>query len=251
MSQEPRIRALLRELRDTTASVYFVPDFFVAEFALAWPSDVNGIPVLAVCETPFDDFNEVVKRVSDLVLGAILLAFAAPAMVFCAVGVSVGSPGPIIFRQHRYGMDGREIVIYKFRTMTVCEDGPAIAQARRGDQRTTSFGAVLRKLSLDELPQLINVLQGRMSLVGPRPHAVAHNEQYRKLIDGYMLRHKIRPGITGLAQVNGCRGETDTLDKMQRRIALDLTYLRSWSLQLDLWILARTVVQVWRDPASY
>jgi putative colanic acid biosynthesis UDP-glucose lipid carrier transferase len=172
-------------------------------------------------------------------------------MLLIAAGIKVTSPGPVLFKQRRYGLDGKLILVYKFRSMTVMEDGAEVAQARRGDARITRFGAFLRRASLDELPQLLNVLQGRMSLVGPRPHAVAHNEQYRKLISGYMLRHKIRPGITGWAQVNGLRGETDTLEKMKARIEADLGYLRDWSLQLDLFILARTAWIVLFDRNAY
>jgi putative colanic acid biosynthesis UDP-glucose lipid carrier transferase len=162
-------------------------------------------------------------------------------MLATALAVRVSSPGPIIFRQRRYGLYGEEIIVYKFRSMTVAEDGDKVVQARRGDQRVTKVGGFLRRTSLDELPQFINVLQGRMSIVGPRPHAVAHNEQYRKLIKGYMLRHKVKPGITGWAQVNGLRGETATLDRMEARIQYDLDYLRNWSVWLDLWIILRTV----------
>jgi len=175
----------------------------------------------------------------------------SPVMAAIAVGVKTGSPGPVLFKQRRYGLDGDEIVVYKFRSMTVSEDGAVVTQARKNDARVTRFGAFLRKSSLDELPQFINVLQGRMSIVGPRPHAVAHNEQYRKLIKGYMLRHKVKPGITGWAQVNGLRGETDTLDKMQARVACDIEYLRNWSLMFDLMIILKTVLVVFRDRNAY
>ena len=171
-------------------------------------------------------------------------------MLAVALAVKLTSPGPVIFRQRRYGLYGEEIIVYKFRSMTVSDDGGAIVQAARNDPRLTPIGAFLRRTSLDELPQFVNVLQGRMSIVGPRPHAVAHNEQYRKLIKGYMLRHKVKPGITGWAQVNGMRGETATLDKMQARIQYDLDYLRNWSVWLDLWIILKTVkVVLARDNA--
>jgi len=167
-----------------------------------------------------------------------------PIMLCIALAVKLTSPGPVIFKQRRYGLDGEEIMVYKFRSMAVCDDGDNIVQATKGDLRVTKLGGFLRRTSLDELPQFINVLQGRMSIVGPRPHAVAHNELYRKQIKGYMLRHKVRPGITGWAQVNGSRGETDTLDKMKTRIDLDLDYLRRWSLMLDLSIIFKTVMVV-------
>jgi putative colanic acid biosynthesis UDP-glucose lipid carrier transferase len=167
-----------------------------------------------------------------------------PIMLLVGLAVKCSSPGPVIFRQRRYGLYGEEMLVYKFRTMTVSDDGAKVVQAKKNDQRITKVGAFLRRSSLDELPQFINVIQGRMSIVGPRPHAVAHNELYRKLIKGYMLRHKVKPGITGWAQVNGLRGETETLEKMQARVEYDLDYLRNWSLALDLWIIARTVIVV-------
>jgi len=241
MASQPRILKLLDELHDTTASIYFVPDIFLFDLIQARTDTIGGIPVLAACETPFYGINGLIKRASDIVLASTILALILPVMLVIAIGVKLTSPGPVLFRQRRYGLDGKEIVIYKFRTMTVLEDGNVIRQATRNDGRVTRLGAVLRQTSLDELPQFLNVLQGRMSVVGPRPHAVAHNEMYRGLIKGYMIRHKVRPGITGLAQVNGLRGETDTLDKMQARIEHDLHYLRNWSLQLDLQIVVKTV----------
>jgi putative colanic acid biosynthesis UDP-glucose lipid carrier transferase len=184
------------------------------------------------------------KRAIDIILASAILVLIAPLMLAIALAVKLSSPGPVLFKQRRYGLDGREIFVYKFRSMSTLEDGGVVTQATRGDPRVTTLGAMLRKYSLDELPQFINVLQGRMSVVGPRPHAVAHNEMHRKLIRSYMVRHKVRPGITGLAQVNGLRGETDTLDKMRARVEYDLAYLRNWSLLLDLKIVLMTVVVV-------
>jgi putative colanic acid biosynthesis UDP-glucose lipid carrier transferase len=193
----------------------------------------------------------VVKRVSDIVLASLILLLISPILLLVAMAVKFTSPGPIVFRQRRYGLDGKEIVVYKFRSMTVTEDGAKVQQATKNDSRITPLGAFLRKTSIDELPQFINVLQGRMSIVGPRPHAVAHNEMYRKLIKGYMVRHKVKPGITGWAQVNGYRGETDTLEKMQGRIDYDLDYLRNWTLRLDLYIIMRTIRLVAKDQQAY
>ena len=184
-------------------------------------------------------------------LTCLILLVIWPVMLLVALGVKLTSPGPVIFKQRRYGLDGQEIYVYKFRSMRVCEDGAIIQQAGRSDPRTTRFGAFIRRTSLDELPQFINVLQGRMSVVGPRPHAVAHNEQYRKLISGYMLRHKVKPGITGWAQVNGLRGETETLDKMRARVQYDIDYMRNWSLVFDLMIIGKTLLVVWRDQNAY
>jgi len=241
ISAQPRIRKLVDELKDTTASVYFLPDVYVFDLMQARFDTVGGMPVIAISETPFMGFNSVLKRGSDMLIGSLILLLVAPLMLLIAIAVKLSSPGPVIFRQRRYGLYGEEIFVYKFRSMLVLEDGAQVVQAQKGDRRMTRIGGFLRRTSLDELPQFINVLQGRMSLVGPRPHAVAHNEQYRKLIKGYMLRHKVRPGITGWAQVNGLRGETATLDKMEARIQHDLDYLRNWSLWLDLWIIVKTI----------
>jgi putative colanic acid biosynthesis UDP-glucose lipid carrier transferase len=251
MASQPRILRLLEDLRDTTTSIYFVPDIFVSDLIQARVDFIGELPVVAVCETPFYGFNGLVKRVSDFVLAGTILLGISPLMAAIAIGVKLSSPGPVLFKQRRYGVDGRKIVVYKFRSMTVAEDGDVVRQATRNDSRITKFGAFLRRTSLDELPQFINVLQGRMSVVGPRPHAVAHNELYRKLIRGYMIRHKVRPGITGLAQVNGMRGETDTVDKMKLRIEYDLAYLRNWSLALDLKIILQTVAVVLRGQNAY
>ncbi len=241
MASQPRILKLLDELHDTTASIYFVPDIFLFDLIQARMDTIGGMPVVAACETPFYGISGLIKRATDIILALVILALILPLMLVIAIGVKMSSPGPVLFKQRRYGLDGKEIIVYKFRTMNVLEDGNVIKQATRNDGRVTRFGALLRQTSLDELPQFFNVLQGRMSVVGPRPHAVAHNEMYRRLIKGYMIRHKVRPGITGLAQVNGLRGETDTLDKMQLRIEHDLDYLRNWSLQLDLQIVVKTI----------
>ncbi|SFW20932.1 putative colanic acid biosysnthesis UDP-glucose lipid carrier transferase, partial [Nitrosovibrio sp. Nv17] len=240
MASQPRILHVLDELKDTTASIYFVPDMFVTDLIQGRSGTVCGTPVISVCESPFTGSNGFIKRASDIVLSLLILALISPLLLLVALAVKLDSPGPVIFKQRRYGLDGEEILVYKFRSMRVCEDGETIRQASREDSRITRVGAFLRKSSLDELPQFINVLQGRMSIVGPRPHAVAHNETYRNLIKGYMIRHKVKPGITGWAQVNGYRGETRTLDKMQARIDHDLDYLRNWSLKLDLHIILKT-----------
>jgi Undecaprenyl-phosphate glucose phosphotransferase len=251
MSQHPRILALLDGLRDTTASIYFAPDIAAFDPIQGCVTHLDGLPVVAVCESPFGGFDGLVKRAVDALFAAAALLVLSPALGLIALGVKRSAPGPILFRQRRYGIDGEEILVYKFRSMRVCEDGEHIEQAQRVDPRVTRFGAFLRRTSLDELPQLINVLRGEMSLVGPRPHAVAHNELYRRLIKGYMLRHKVRPGITGWAQVNGLRGETECLDKMRRRLEYDLYYLRHWSLWLDFKILLMTPRVLWRDHYAY
>lgn len=251
MTRHPRILELLDLLKDSTVSIYFVPDLFVFDLIQARFDLINGIPVVAVCESPFYGVRGIAKRACDMLLAAIILLLIWPLLAAIAIGVKLDSPGPVLFKQRRYGLDGKEIVVYKFRSMTVCEDGAAIRQASANDSRITPFGRFLRRTSLDELPQFINVLQGRMSIVGPRPHAVAHNEQYRKIINGYMIRHKVRPGITGLAQINGFRGATETPEKMATRIRYDLEYLRTWSLALDLSIIVKTITVLLGDRNAY
>jgi len=246
-----RVMNLLDDLRDTTASIYYVPDIFVFDLIQARSGEIHGIPVVAMCETPFYGYRGVTKRLTDIVLSVLILLLFLPLLLVIAVLVKASSPGPVIFKQRRYGLDGREIAVYKFRTMSVTEDGVEIRQASKTDNRITRIGGILRRTSMDELPQLINVLQGRMSLVGPRPHAVAHNEEYRKLIKGYMVRHKVLPGITGLAQVNGCRGETSLLADMEARVNYDLEYLRRWTPMLDVKIILLTAVKVFRDDKAY
>jgi putative colanic acid biosysnthesis UDP-glucose lipid carrier transferase len=247
----PGVRELLNDLRDTTSSVYLIPDVSLYDLMQARVGDVEGIPVIALCESPLQGTRGLVKRATDVVFATVMLIAAAPVMLLIAVAIKLDSHGRVLFKQDRYGLDGERIVIYKFRTMTVCENGDRVVQAKRDDARVTRVGRVLRRTSLDELPQLINVLQGRMSLVGPRPHAVAHNEEYRKLISGYMVRHKVTPGMTGLAQVSGCRGETSTLDDMRRRVQYDLEYLRQQCWLLDIKILLRTIVLLLRDKRAY
>ncbi|NBX00838.1 MAG: undecaprenyl-phosphate glucose phosphotransferase, partial [Methylophilaceae bacterium] len=250
MENRPRIIKLLDELKDTTASIFFLPDIFLSDLIQGNVGQVDGIPVITLYETPFAGVDGIIKRLFDLVFSAVALVLISPILLIISLGVKMSSPGPIIFKQRRYGLDGKQILIYKFRTMTVAEDGAVVVQATKQDQRITPFGRILRKTSLDELPQFINVLQGRMSVVGPRPHAVAHNETYRKIIKGYMVRHKVRPGITGWAQVNGFRGETDTLDKMQSRIEYDIDYLRNWSAKLDIYIVLKTIAMLLRKEKN-
>jgi len=246
-----RVMTLLDDLRDTTASIYYLPDIFMFDLIQARTGAIHGMPVIAMCETPFYGLRGVTKRLTDVLISSLVLLMLAPVMIACALAVKLSSPGPIIFKQRRYGLNGEEILVYKFRSMTVLEDGSKVSQATREDPRITSIGRFLRRSSLDELPQLVNVLQGRMSLVGPRPHAVAHNEMYRRLIKGYMIRHKVLPGITGLAQVNGLRGETRTIDEMEARVKYDLEYLRNWSILLDFKILVKTFFRVLNDNKAF
>jgi putative colanic acid biosynthesis UDP-glucose lipid carrier transferase len=251
MRAEERIREIIRELADSTVSVYIVPDLFVFQLLHSRWSDVQGVPVVSVFENPFYGVDGILKRAVDLVLASFLMLLAAIPMALIALAVKLTSAGPVLFRQLRYGLDGKEILVWKFRTMTVCEQGSEVVQATRNDSRLTPIGGILRRSSLDELPQLFNVLLGQMSLVGPRPHANCHNEFYRTQIEGYMLRHKVKPGITGLAQINGCRGETETLDKMENRISFDHQYIREWTIWLDLKILLKTFGVVFSREGAY
>lgn len=251
MFNHPSVMDLVSSLKDTTASIYFVPDVFMFDPVQARLDNVNGIPVISVFETPLTGINAVHKHVFDIVAAGLILLAIAPLMLVIAVLVKATSKGPVIFKQRRYGEDGDEILVYKFRSMSVCEDNKVVTQATQNDVRVTRIGAILRRTSLDELPQFINVLQGTMSIVGPRPHAVAHNEHYRKLIHGYMWRHKVKPGITGWAQINGYRGETDTIDKMEGRVIYDIAYLKNWSVWLDITIILKTIKLMLKDSKAY
>jgi putative colanic acid biosynthesis UDP-glucose lipid carrier transferase len=258
IEEQHQTKLLLEELQDTTACVYFVPNVLPN----VWMPDVNamnyryyqinGIPIIALWEVPFSEVQYLVKRTVDIILGVIAFTLLLPIMAIISLAIVLDSRGPVIFKQRRYGFNGQEIIVYKFRSMKVMEDGDRVTQASKdGDDRITRVGRILRRTSLDELPQFFNVIQGRMSLVGPRPHAVAHNEYYRKLINGYMLRHKVKPGITGWAQVNGFRGETDTIDKMKKRVDYDLEYLKNWSLALDFEIIFKTVFVWFKGTNAY
>lgn len=251
LSREPTLMRMLEELHDSVASVYFVPDLGGIDLIGARVEMLYGIPLIAICESPFYGVGGLVKRCSDILLSLVALTLCMPIFLLVALGVKLSSPGPVIFKQRRYGLDGREIMVRKFRSMTVTEDGDnQYKQVTRNDCRVTPFGAFIRRTSLDELPQLLNVLGGSMSMVGPRPHAVAVNERYREQIPSYMIRHKVKPGITGWAQVNGFRGGDD-LDTMTKRIEFDLKYLSNWSLWFDIKILAMTVTVVLKDTHAY
>lgn len=252
MLDHSRVMNLVNSLRDTTASIYFVPDISMFDLVQNRMDAVNGIPVISVFETPLTGMNSVNKRLFDFIVSSAILLTISPLLIAIALLIKHTSPGPIIFKQRRYGIDGESFMVYKFRTMSVCEDAEAnITQATQNDARVTRLGALLRKTSLDELPQLFNVLNGTMSIVGPRPHAIAHNEHYRKIIRGYMWRHKVKPGITGWAQVNGYRGETDTLEKMENRVIYDISYLKNWSLWFDFTIILKTLKLIIKDEHAY
>lgn len=251
MTANKRIEKILQILGDTQAQVHLVPNFFVYNLLHSRICNVGELQTVSVFDSPMKGAMNFLKRVEDIILASIILTIIALPMLVIAAAVKLTSKGPIIFKQNRYGMDGKKIKVWKFRSMTVTEDGDKVTQASKNDARITPLGAFLRRTSLDELPQFINVLQGSMSVVGPRPHAVAHNEMYRKKVEYYMLRHRIKPGITGWAQINGWRGETDTVDKMKMRVQYDLEYIKNWSLWLDFKIVFMTVFKGFVGKNAY
>jgi putative colanic acid biosynthesis UDP-glucose lipid carrier transferase len=251
MSQEKLIKEVVAELSDSTCSVMLIPDIFTFNLLHSRSEEINGVPVVSLFDTPMSGVNKVIKRLEDIILSILILAFISPVLILISIFVKLSSPGPVIFKQKRYGIDGKGIAVWKFRSMVVMENDDKVVQAKKGDARVTTLGGFLRRTSLDELPQFINVLKGDMSIVGPRPHAVVHNEQYRKMISGYMLRHKMKPGITGWAQINGWRGETDTLEKMEKRVEFDLEYIHNWTLWFDIKIIFMTIFKGFVNKSAY
>ncbi|MES2217659.1 MAG: undecaprenyl-phosphate glucose phosphotransferase [Pseudomonadota bacterium] len=252
LSAESRVKKLLHELRHQIVTIRMVLDVFGFGLLKSSVTDLAGFPALNLSDSPMVGLNRLIKAVEDRVLAAIILILISPLFLLIALGVKLSSKGPIYFKQLRHGWDGRIIKVYKFRTMVLHDEAAGqVTQARANDRRITPFGKFLRKTSLDELPQFINVLQGRMSIVGPRPHAVSHNEFYKDSIKAYMQRHKVKPGITGWAQVNGWRGETETLDKMEKRVEYDLYYIEHWSLSFDLKIILLTFFQGFINKNAY
>ena len=236
---------LVKAVENIPISIHYVPNVFFLDLVIGGEVIFfDQRPVIVLRNTPMYGISGAIKRCIDIFLSLFVLVMALPLFLAIAALIKISSSGPVFFIQTRYGMNGEKIKIYKFRTMydNIDAADSTYVQATKNDARITPLGAFLRKTSLDELPQFINVLQGRMSLVGPRPHPVAMNEQYKKIIADYMVRHKVRPGITGLAQVKGFRGETETLEKMEKRIDCDLRYIREWSILFDIEILIRTLI---------
>ena len=251
MRAEIRVQQLIERLADTMVVVYYVADFTVFDILHTRWETLGDIPLLTVVNSPFSGFNSFAKRIQDVCCASFLLLLLGLPMLVIALAIRLTSSESAIYWQVRHGLDGHEFTIYKFRTMVSGESDADHKQATRDDPRVTALGRFLRRTSLDELPQLINVLQGRMSLIGPRPHPLKLNDEHRYVINHFLLRHKVRPGITGWAQVNGCRGETETLEKMQARLEYDLEYINNWSFWLDLRILFLTITQVWQDRNAY
>lgn len=246
-----RLASIGRRLTLLPRSIYIIPDAQTAALVRCKPLNVGGYVVLEARREPLGVFQRAVKRLMDVAVSAALLAVLAPLFLLVAVLIKLDSKGPVLFRQTRNGYRGRRFEILKFRSMHVQENGPVIRQATRGDARVTRIGRFLRKLSIDELPQLVNILVGDMSLVGPRPHALAHDAFYAETIQNYEIRQHVKPGLTGWAQVNGLRGETASLDAMHRRIEYDLWYAVNASILLDIEILARTAIEVARSRNAY
>nr|WP_050569379.1 undecaprenyl-phosphate glucose phosphotransferase [Dickeya sp. CFBP 2040] len=246
-----RIRYFLSMMSDTTVDTYIIPDLYSYSSYVSQLRSINNIQTISIFRSPFDGLGSVIKRAEDLIIGGIITLMISPLLLVIAIGIKLTSPGPVLFKQDRYGLSGNKIKVWKFRSMHVMENSDVVKQATKNDPRVTRFGAFLRRTSLDELPQFFNVLQGTMSIIGPRPHAVVHNEQYRQLVENYMIRHKVKPGISGLAQVNGYRGEVDTLDKMEKRVYYDIAYIQSWSLWLDIKIIFRTIFKGFIGENAY
>ncbi|WP_434533528.1 undecaprenyl-phosphate glucose phosphotransferase [Dickeya chrysanthemi] len=246
-----RIRYFLSMMSDTTVDTYIIPDLYSYSSYVSQLRSINNIQTISIFRSPFDGIGSVIKRVEDLLIGGMITLLISPLLLMIAIGIKLTSPGPVFFKQDRYGLSGNKIKVWKFRSMHVMENSDVVKQATKNDPRVTRFGAFLRRTSLDELPQFFNVLQGTMSIIGPRPHAVVHNEQYRQLVENYMIRHKVKPGISGLAQVNGYRGEVDTLDKMEKRVYYDIAYIQSWSLWLDIKIIFKTIFKGFVGENAY
>ena len=242
LSEGGAIRSILYALRHHTVAVRFIPEWGDIRLLNHRVSHIAGLYSLDLSCSPIDGPARVLKRLEDLVIGGLISLMILPLCLLIGVAIKLASPGPVLFKQYRMGINGKHFKVYKFRSMVVHnENGGDVTQVSRNDTRVTRVGAFLRRTSLDELPQFFNVLQGRMSIVGPRPHALAHNEYYKDLVESYMQRHKVKPGITGWAQVSGYRGETDTLDKMQKRVEYDLWYIDNWSLWMDIKIIFLTI----------
>lgn len=251
MVAKDRIQKFLKLLSDTIVETYIVPDLYTYDLNVSQIRTIGNVQTFSVFGSPFEGMGAVLKRIEDIIISSIIILLISPVLIAVAIGVKRSSPGPVLFKQDRYGLGGKKIRVWKFRSMGVMENDTVVTQATKNDPRVTKFGAFIRRTSLDELPQFFNVLQGSMSIVGPRPHAVAHNEEYRVLVNKYMLRHKVKPGITGLAQIKGFRGETDTLDKMEMRIKYDLQYIQNWSLSKDLKIIFLTIFKGFVSETAY
>jgi len=253
LAEDEPVAGMLEALTNTTLVVKYVPDLFVTECLHATWSTIKGMPVISIFDTPMSsNMTRAMKRAEDLILTTLILLFIWPVMLLIAIGVKLSSPGPVFYRQTRIGLNGKVFTLLKFRSMVQhAEAGGALTQAKQGDWRVTAFGSFIRKTSLDELPQLLSIFIGQMSLVGPRPHPLELHEYYQNLVGRYMQRHLIKPGLSGYAQINGFRGETDTLDKMQKRVEMDIHYINNWSIWLDMKIIFLSTFKGWVHKNAY
>ena len=252
LKAQDKIEEIIDQLADSAVDIELIPDIFGFELINAKISQVGSLPVIALQASPISGYNAALKRLMDIAVSAAILAITSPLLLAIALAIKIENPNlPIIFKQRRCGLNGKEVIVWKFRTMTVLEDGDRVEQAKQNDTRTTKLGKFLRRLSLDELPQLFNVIAGSMSLVGPRPHAITHAKNFRRVAPTYMRRHLVKPGITGWMQINGMRGEVDSDTIIHKRAELDLYYVQNWSLWLDIKIIALTALREFGNKRAY
>ena len=251
MSESGKLNELQYLLRNALIDVRWIPDTLGLQMLSNRIVDFMGLPTVDLNRPITRGVRGIIKHISDKLIAAAALIALSPVFLFIAVGIKLSSPGPIFFKQARLGLNGKQFKVYKFRSMGVHQEHGNVTQATKDDPRVTPFGQFLRRTSLDELPQFINVLIGDMSVVGPRPHALQHNEKYEQLLELYMARHRVKPGITGWAQIHGHRGETDTLDKMEKRVEFDLYYIQHWSLEMDMRILVWSAFNGWSSKNAY
>ena len=252
LKAQDKIEEIIDQLADSAVDIELIPDIFGFELINAKISQIGSLPVIALQASPISGYNAALKRLMDISVSAAILAITSPLLLTIAIAIKIENPKlPIIFKQRRCGLNGKEVIVWKFRTMTVLEDGDRVEQAKQNDSRTTKLGKFLRRLSLDELPQLVNVISGSMSLVGPRPHAITHAKNFRRVAPAYMRRHLVKPGITGWMQINGMRGEVDSDTIIHKRAELDLYYVQNWSLWLDIKIVALTAFREFGNKRAY
>ena len=252
LKAQDKIEEIIDQLADSAVDIELIPDIFGFELINAKISQIGSLPVIALQASPISGYNAALKRLMDITVSAAILAITSPLLLIIALAIKIENPKlPIIFKQRRCGLNGKEVIVWKFRTMTVLEDGDRVEQAKQNDSRTTKPGKFLRRLSLDELPQLVNVISGSMSLVGPRPHAITHAKNFRRVAPTYMRRHLVKPGITGWMQINGMRGEVDSDTIIHKRAELDLYYVQNWSLWLDIKIIALTALREFGNKRAY
>jgi undecaprenyl-phosphate galactose phosphotransferase/putative colanic acid biosynthesis UDP-glucose lipid carrier transferase len=246
-----RMEFVRDQIKTLPVAARLLPDTRVRSLTNYTSSARQRVLAIEIQRAPLSGAERFVKRVVDIFVATLALMFFLPVMALTAIAIKLDGPGPVIFRQHRKGFNGRQFIMLKFRTMTVQENGPVVSQATHDDPRVTAIGRLLRSASIDELPQLLNVLKGEMSLIGPRPHALAHDNYFENILGDYAFRHHVKPGMTGWAQCNGARGATPSIEHISERVKLDLWYINNWSLWLDIQILMKTFFEVLRKRNAY